>query len=62
VFGVFMPKTHHHGENIHHMEQVPERRGIANSEDLLKTSGGNRPPAEIKRLTHQKAKQQAKKP
>jgi hypothetical protein len=61
-FGAFMPKTHHHGENIHRMEQVPERPAPSNSPDLLMSSKGNIPPAEIKRLTHKTAKRQTKKP
>lgn len=62
VWCFFLAKTHHHGENLHHMEQVPEgpARGISKSPDA-KALRGNRSPAEIKRLTHQKTKQQAKK-
>jgi hypothetical protein len=55
----------HHGENIHKMQQVPENptpKGLPKSADLLKESKGNLPPAEIKRITHPTAKQQAKKP
>jgi hypothetical protein len=51
----------HHGEEIHKMEQVPERRGPSKSPDLLMASKGNLPPAEVKRITHKTAKRQAKK-
>jgi hypothetical protein len=61
-FGGFMPKTHHQGENIHRMEQVPERVAPAKSPDLLVGSRGNLPPGEVKRLTHKTAKRQAKEP
>ncbi len=62
-FGVSMSKkNHHHGEDLHRMDQVPEKPVQTRSPDLLVRSRGNLPPAEIKRLTHPKAKRQAKKP
>jgi hypothetical protein len=44
------------------MEQVPEKLAPSQSPDLLKSSRENLPPAEVKRITHQKAKRQAQKP
>lgn len=55
-------RNSHHGENIHRMEQLPERPVPAKLPDMLKVSRGNLPPAEVKRLTHKTAKGQAKKP
>jgi hypothetical protein len=62
-FGVFMPRSSHHGENAHHMQELPERRGPATETlpGLSKASGG-RPPAEVKRAMHPDyAKREAKK-
>jgi hypothetical protein len=52
-FGVFMPRPSHHGENAHHMEEIPESRGPASNElpGLSKGSVGQ-PPAEVKRAMH----------
>lgn len=54
-------KNHHHGENIHRMERIPERptsKGQSKSIDLLTATQGNLPPAQLKRITHQKTKHQ----
>jgi len=53
-------RVSHRGENIHKMEQVPEKRVMSRSQDLHAQSRGNMPPAQMKRLTH-KTKLPAKK-
>lgn len=62
-FDVFMPRPSHYGENAHHMEEIPERRGPAADKlpGLSKGSVG-RSPAEVKRAMHPDyAKREAKK-
>ena len=51
---VFMTRPSHHGENAHHMEELPERRGPAADklQGLSKGSSGGRPTAEVKRAMH----------
>jgi hypothetical protein len=50
-----------HGENIHKMEQIPENPTAKGPYvDLLKSSRGNIPPAELKRITGKTAKRQTK--
>jgi hypothetical protein len=63
LFGVCMPRPSHYGENAHHMEEIPERRGPAADKlsGLSKGSAG-RSPAEVKRAMHPDyAKREAKK-
>ncbi len=46
--GGLMPnKSSHHGENIHKMEQVPERPAASKVPDMLMGSRGNIPPAKL---------------
>jgi len=51
-----------HGENIHKMEEIPEKPVLGNSPDVSLPSQGNIPPAQIKRLTDKTTKRQNKKP
>jgi hypothetical protein len=53
LFGVFMPRPSHHGENAHHMEEMPERRGpAADKLPALPKGSGGKSPAEVKRAMH----------
>jgi hypothetical protein len=54
-------KDHHHGENVHKMNQLPEKPATSKSPDLLIKTRGNIPPADLKRITHKTTKRQAKK-
>jgi len=47
-----------HGENIHRMEEIPEKPVLGNSPDVSLPYQGNIPPAQIKRLTGKTAKRQ----
>ena len=53
LFGVFMPRPSHHGENDHKLQEIPEGRGPA-PEKLsgLSKGGTGKPPAEVKRAMH----------
>jgi hypothetical protein len=50
--GVFL-RQKHHGENAHHMEEMPESRGPA-AQKLPSLSKGSvgKPPSEVKRAMH----------
>jgi hypothetical protein len=55
-------RNSHHGENIHSLNQIPERREKMETPDVKVTGGANRTPAEMKRLTHHtKKRNQSKK-
>jgi hypothetical protein len=59
----FVPRPSHHGENAHHMEEMPESRGpVADKLPGLSKGSGGKPPSEIKRAMHPDyAKREAKK-
>jgi hypothetical protein len=48
-----MPKNIHkrHGENIHKLEEIPEKPVLAKNPDLLTSSRDNISPAQIKYIT-----------